>query len=113
HRPDPRPGDRGGAAAGAGPARTVRETPVMNLPAAIYAVRWLVRDTFRQALASRIFWVMLAVSGLCILACLSVRIQDDVSLHRSAAPSRRCSFPARTRRPPWRNSRAWTSSAAG
>jgi len=39
----------------------------MNLSAAIYAIRWLVRDTFRQARASGITWVMLAVSGVCIL----------------------------------------------
>lgn len=46
----------------------------MNLPAALYAVRWLVRDTFRQARAGGIFWVMLAVSALCIVFCLSVSI---------------------------------------
>jgi ABC-type transport system involved in multi-copper enzyme maturation permease subunit len=44
----------------------------MNLPAAILVIRWLVWDTFRQSLASRIFWVMLAVSGICIFLCLSV-----------------------------------------
>src|SRR5262249_27203237 len=85
-RPDPRPGHRGGAAAGAGPARTVRETPAMNLPAALYAIRWLVRDTFRQSLASRIFWVMLAVSALCVFVCLSVGVQGDVSLQRPDEP---------------------------
>jgi ABC-type transport system involved in multi-copper enzyme maturation permease subunit len=47
----------------------------MNLSAAIYAVRWLVRDTFRQALATRLFWLMLAVSGLCIVFCLGVSIE--------------------------------------
>ena len=38
------------------------------------AVRWLAADTFRQARAGRISWLMLAVSGLCIALCLSVRI---------------------------------------
>lgn len=44
----------------------------MNLPAALYAVRWMIRDTFRQARASGIVWVMLVVSILCILLCLSI-----------------------------------------
>jgi hypothetical protein len=44
----------------------------MSLPAALFAVRWLVRDTFRQALASGIFWLMLGVSGICAVVCLSV-----------------------------------------
>jgi ABC-type transport system involved in multi-copper enzyme maturation permease subunit len=61
----------------------------MNSPAAIYAIRWLIRDTFRQALASRIFWLMLAASSLCIVFCFSVgiengaslRFKDDIELH--------------------------------
>src|SRR4051812_45841917 len=44
----------------------------MNLPAAFLAVHWLIRDTFRQALASRIFWVMLFVTGVCVVFCLGV-----------------------------------------
>src|SRR6516162_1157793 len=52
----------------------------MNSSAAIYAIRWLVRDTFRQALASRIFWLMLAASGLCILFCLSVGLEGGQPL---------------------------------
>jgi ABC-type transport system involved in multi-copper enzyme maturation permease subunit len=59
----------------------------MNLPAALYAIRWLVRDTFRQSLASRLFWIMLAVSALCVLACLSVRVEGDVQLRRRDEPS--------------------------
>jgi hypothetical protein len=38
----------------------------MNLPAALYAIRWLTRDTFRQARASGLTWLMLAVSAVCI-----------------------------------------------
>jgi ABC-type transport system involved in multi-copper enzyme maturation permease subunit len=61
----------------------------MTSSSAIYAIRWLIRDTFRQALASRIFWLMFAASGLCILFCLSVglensqslRYTDDIELH--------------------------------
>lgn len=48
----------------------------MNLPAALLVIRWLVWDTFRQSLASRIFWVMLAVSGICIAFCLSTSTTD-------------------------------------
>jgi hypothetical protein len=46
----------------------------------IYAVRWLVRDTFRQALASRVFWIMLTVSAVCILFCLGVSVEGGESL---------------------------------
>jgi ABC-type transport system involved in multi-copper enzyme maturation permease subunit len=48
----------------------------MNLPAALLAIGWMVRDTLRQSLASRLFWAMLAVSAVCIVFCLSVRAKD-------------------------------------
>ena len=47
----------------------------MKLPAALFVVRCLVRDTFRQSLASRTFWLILGLSGLVILLCLSVRLE--------------------------------------
>jgi ABC-type transport system involved in multi-copper enzyme maturation permease subunit len=47
----------------------------MNLPSAFLVVRLLVRDTFRQSLASRLFWLIVACSGLCILLCASVRVR--------------------------------------
>ena len=37
----------------------------MNLPSALFTVRWLTRDTFRQALSSGVFWLMLGVSVVC------------------------------------------------
>ncbi|MGL4554073.1 MAG: ABC transporter permease, partial [Gemmataceae bacterium] len=43
----------------------------MNAPAAFLAVRWLVWDTFRQAQASAVFWLMLSVSLLCVVFCLT------------------------------------------
>lgn len=52
----------------------------MNSSQAIYAFYWLARDTFRQAQASRIFWIMLAVTGLCVLFCLSVSIEGGDNL---------------------------------
>lgn len=53
----------------------------MNAPQTIYAFRWLMRDTFRQATASGIFWLMLGVSLMCILVCLSVRVVGDENIH--------------------------------
>lgn len=44
----------------------------MNAPALLYALRWLTRDTFRQALAGKVFWLMLGVSALAIVFCLGV-----------------------------------------
>jgi ABC-type transport system involved in multi-copper enzyme maturation permease subunit len=52
----------------------------MNLGHVLYAIRWLIRDTFRQSLASRVFWLMLGVSGLCILLCLSASVERDPTL---------------------------------
>lgn len=54
----------------------------MNLPAIVFLLHRLVRETFRQALAARTFWLMLSVSGLCILFCLGIHIDGGESLHR-------------------------------
>jgi ABC-type transport system involved in multi-copper enzyme maturation permease subunit len=48
----------------------------MNLPAALLVIRWLIWDTFRQSLATRIFWVMLLVSAISIVFCLSTTTTD-------------------------------------
>jgi ABC-type transport system involved in multi-copper enzyme maturation permease subunit len=48
----------------------------MNLPAALLAIGWMIRDTLRQSLATRIFWAMLFVSALCILFCLSISAKN-------------------------------------
>jgi ABC-type transport system involved in multi-copper enzyme maturation permease subunit len=45
------------------------------------ALRLLIGDTFRQANASGICVMMLAVTGVCSLLCLSVNVSGDVSLH--------------------------------
>ena len=52
----------------------------MNAPAVLLVIRWLVRDTFRQARASGISWLMLTISVLSIALCFSVRIEGDVPL---------------------------------
>jgi ABC-type transport system involved in multi-copper enzyme maturation permease subunit len=61
----------------------------MTPSATWFVLWWLFRDTFRQALASRTFWLMLSISGLCILLCLSagveggppVRLPGDIELY--------------------------------
>jgi hypothetical protein len=55
----------------------------MNLPAFVYVFRCMVRDTFRASLASRAFWLLLGLSGLTILLCLSVGI-DGATARRPA-----------------------------
>jgi hypothetical protein len=40
------------------------------------AIPWLIRDTFRQALAAGIFWLMLGVSAVTVIACLSVEVVE-------------------------------------
>lgn len=55
----------------------------MNLPQALYAIRWLVWDTFRQALASGVFWIMLALSTIAIGVCLSVGVQGGENPFKS------------------------------
>ncbi len=49
----------------------------MNLPDAIRTVRWMVRDTLRQSIATKLFWVMLAATTVCTALCLSVDVQGD------------------------------------
>lgn len=52
----------------------------MNLPVALLTIKWMVRDTFRQSLASRLFWVLIAVSLICIVFCLSVSVEGKPPL---------------------------------
>jgi hypothetical protein len=49
----------------------------MNLPTALLTIRWMFRDTLQQALASGIFWFMLAVSLLSTLLCTSVGTRGE------------------------------------
>ena len=37
----------------------------------------MVRDTFRQSLATRLFWVMLGLTALCTLFCLGASVTGD------------------------------------
>lgn len=47
----------------------------MNLaPTAIRTVRWMVRDTFRQSLSTKLFWVMLGLTAVCTVLCFSIAV---------------------------------------
>lgn len=48
----------------------------MTASSTLRALGWLVRDTFRQSLATRLFWLMLTVSAVGVLLCLSVSVPD-------------------------------------
>jgi hypothetical protein len=52
----------------------------MSLPQTLFVLRLLARDTFRQSLASRVCWLMLGVSAICIALCLSLHIEGDLPL---------------------------------
>ena len=52
----------------------------MNSPTALLVVRCMFRDTVRQSLASRGFWLLLGLSGVCIVLCLSVGVQGATAV---------------------------------
>ncbi len=58
----------------------------MNPRTNLVAVKQLIQDTFRQANASGICWMMLAVTAVCVLLCLSVNVSGDISLHDDDEP---------------------------
>jgi len=58
----------------------------MNSRSSFETLTQLIRDTFRQACASGICWMMLAVTAVCVVLCLSVSVSGDVSLHGGDEP---------------------------
>ena len=64
--------------------------PTMNLPAVVFVTRWRARDTMRQACASGIFWLLLGITLVCTLLCLTLGIRGD----RPMAPLRPWEDPA-------------------
>jgi ABC-type transport system involved in multi-copper enzyme maturation permease subunit len=58
-------------------------TPRSNLVTLVQ----LIRDTFRQANASGICWMMLAVTAICVGLCLSVGVSGDVALYSDDEPA--------------------------
>jgi ABC-type transport system involved in multi-copper enzyme maturation permease subunit len=58
----------------------------MNRRSYFATVKQLIRDTFRQAWASGIFGMMLAVTLICVVFCLSVNVSADTVLHSPDEP---------------------------
>jgi ABC-type transport system involved in multi-copper enzyme maturation permease subunit len=52
----------------------------MNGPTVIRLLFRLIQDTFRQARASGLLWMVLGVNGLCIFFCLSVSISGGTTI---------------------------------
>jgi ABC-type transport system involved in multi-copper enzyme maturation permease subunit len=52
----------------------------MTAPQFIFVCRLQIRDTFRQAAANRVAWVMLGACVLAVVFCLGITIQDGESL---------------------------------
>ena len=50
----------------------------MNLPDIVRTVRWMIRDTFRQSISTKLFYVMISLIGVATLLCASVRVSGDV-----------------------------------
>jgi hypothetical protein len=48
----------------------------MNPRTSLSVLRWLIRDTFRQARSSGAFWLMLGVTLACVALCLTVNVAD-------------------------------------
>lgn len=58
----------------------------MTLTETARVLGWLVRDTFRQSLAYGIFWLLLAVSVLCISVCATFEIDGAATLDQGEGP---------------------------
>jgi ABC-type transport system involved in multi-copper enzyme maturation permease subunit len=58
-----------------------------TLPDALRTTRWMVRDTFRQSLASKLFWAMLGLTVLCTGFALSVHATDAPPRHPAEIPA--------------------------
>lgn len=59
-------------------------------PTAIRTVRWMVRDTFRQSVATKLFWVMLGLTALCTAFCFGIEVDapPDRERHPAELPLR-------------------------
>jgi ABC-type transport system involved in multi-copper enzyme maturation permease subunit len=54
---------------------------------AIRTVRWMVRDTFRQSVVTKLFWVMLGLTALCGVFCLGVSVTGTEAEDRPRHPA--------------------------
>ena len=58
----------------------------MDVRCTLGCMKQLIQDTFRQGLASGICWMMLAVTAICAVFCLSVNVSGDLALHSDSEP---------------------------
>jgi ABC-type transport system involved in multi-copper enzyme maturation permease subunit len=58
----------------------------MNELSQFAVIQQLIRDTFRQASASGISWMMLAVTAICAVLCLSVSVSGDAAIYAENEP---------------------------
>jgi ABC-type transport system involved in multi-copper enzyme maturation permease subunit len=58
----------------------------MNGRSNLVTAKQLILDTFRQANASGITWMMLAVTALCVVLCLSVSVSGDTPIYADDEP---------------------------
>ncbi len=56
----------------------------MKLPPSGATLVWLVRDTLRQSLACGVFWILLAISIVSTLVCLSAGVEGGVTISSQA-----------------------------
>ena len=56
------------------------------VPSTIRTVRWMVRDTFRQSVSTKLFWVMLGLTGLCTAFCLGISVSGTAAEDRVKHP---------------------------
>lgn len=55
----------------------------MSINETLRVLAWMIRDTFRGALRTRVFWMMLGLGGVAILTCLSVSVEGGTTLARA------------------------------
>jgi hypothetical protein len=55
---------------------------MMRRPSLSRTVACLVGETFRQSLAQGIFWMLLAVTTVCVLVCASASVENEAPLSR-------------------------------
>jgi ABC-type transport system involved in multi-copper enzyme maturation permease subunit len=58
----------------------------MNGGSLFVTAKQLIQDTFRQANASGITWMMLAVTAICVVLCLSVSVSGDAPIYAENEP---------------------------
>ena len=80
----------------------------VDLPSTVFALRWLARDTVRQARASGLLWAALLATAVATAFCLSLSVHGD----RPVAPLAPAKSRPSCRRPRRRNSRQRTFSRA-